>query len=391
MQKIFTALLAAALWLGLGGAGDALAQDVGSGLNPDPEAGNTRVGTRGANFLEIGIGARALALAGAGATLHSGVFSMYWNPAGLALLDEFGVGFSYAALYEDLDIDYVYAGGAIPFMGGMLGVSWANLSSGEITRTTEDFPAGGDPVFGNTFEWSSSYVGAYYARRITDRLRLGGGLKFITEGITDASINYVGFDAGVGFVTGLYGVELGAAIQNLGTEGSFEGSAIRQQIDAADQQFPPSGRDIQFDFAVEDFQLPTLFRFTVMLDVTGSPESLVQTTGGHTVDFAIDLMDATDTETQMALGLEYGFRDRFFLRGGKRFFNEDQRTGDIQSQVGASGGFYRQNEFRDFTHGMSFGGGVRLPALGRNIAFDYAFVEMNELENVQVFSVEFGL
>lgn len=391
MRKILTALLAAALWLGLGGADEARAQDVGPGLEPDPEAGNTRVGTRGANFLEIGIGARALALAGAGATLHSGIFSMYWNPAGLASLDGFGVGFSYAALYEDLDIDYLYAGGAVPFMGGMLGVSWANLSSGDITRTTEDFPAGGDPVFGNTFEWSSSYVGAYYARRITDRLRLGGGLKFITEGITDANVNYVGFDAGVGFVTGLYGVELGATIQNLGTEGRFDGSAIRQQIDAAEQLFPPSGRDIQVDFAVEDLQLPTLFRFTVMLDVTGSPESLVQTTGGHTVNFAIDLMDATDSETQIALGLEYGFQERVFARVGKRFINEDQRTGDIQGQVGGDGQFFRQSGFRDFDNGLSFGGGVRFQSLGRTLALDYAYVGMGELENVQVFSFEFGL
>lgn len=86
MRTTLTPLLTAVLWLGLGGAGEVRAQDVGPGLEPDPEAGNTRVATRGANFLEIGIGARALALAGAGATLHPGVFSMYWNPAGLAAM-----------------------------------------------------------------------------------------------------------------------------------------------------------------------------------------------------------------------------------------------------------------------------------------------------------------
>lgn len=391
MRTTLSALLAVALALAVGTFNGARAQGVAPGLEPDPNAGNTRVGTRGADFLQIGVGARGLALAGAGASLQPGIFSMYWNPSGLALMEGFGVGFSYAALYEGLDIDYLYAGGAVPFLGGMLGVNWASLSSGEIPRTTEAFPAGGDPLFGPTFEWTSGYVGAFYARRITDRLRLGGGLKFIREGISDASANYVAFDAGVGFVTGLYGIELGAAIQNLGSEGRFDGSAIRRQISSAEQLFPPSGRDFQLDFAVEEIQLPTLFRFTVLLDVLGGPESLVQRPGPHRVNFAIDLVDAVSSETQAAFGVEYGFQNILFGRVGKRFYNEDQRTGDIQAGLDGDPQFFRQSSFRDFDHGLSFGGGLRFEALGRAAAFDYAYVGMGELENVQVFSFEFGL
>ncbi len=369
----------------------AAAQNVGPGLEPDPESPNTRVGTRGANFLEIGIGARAMAMAGAGATLQPGVFAMYWNPSGLALLEGVGVGVSYSALYEDLDIAYVYAGGAIPFLGGVAGASFATLSSGDIPRTTEAFPAGGDPVFGPTFEWTSSFVGVYYARRITDRLRVGGGIKFISEGITDANADYVGFDAGVGFITGLYGVELGASVQNLGGEGKFEGPELRRQIDAAEQLFAPTNRDLRVNFDTEGLQLPTLFRFTLLLDVAGGPESLIQPPTEHSLDLAIDITDAIDSDAQFAVGMEYSFREIIYGRIGKRFFNEDQRTGDIQSSIGGDPAFFRQSDFRDFSDGLSFGGGVRFPALGRRLAFDYAFVDMGELENVQVFSFEFGL
>lgn len=367
-----------------------LAQNVGNDLDADPDQANTRVGTRGANFLEIGIGARAQALAGAGATLHDGVFAMYWNPAQIASTSAFDVGFSYSALYDDLDINYFYGGGILNFAGGSLGLAWANLSSGDITRTTEDFPDGGDPVFGSEFDWSSSFVGVYYARPITDRLNIGGGFKFISEGIDEASINWVAFDAGVTFRTGLYGVELGATAQNIGTESSFEGAGVERIISGSDI-FSPLGRNIETQFDTRDVQLPTLFRFTLNLDVLGGPESLVQAgTQNHNLDVALDLTDAVDSDVQSALGIEYSFREIAFLRVGKRFFNENQRTGDIQADVDGENQFFRQDDFRGFGHGMAFGGGLRIPLGERALAFDYAYVNMGELENVQVFSFQFG-
>ena len=373
------------------GAQVGFAQGVGNDLDPDPEEANTRVGTRGANFLEIGVGARAQALAGAGATLHEGVYSMYWNPAQIAATSDFAVGFSYSALYSDLDIDYFYGGGILSFAGGSLGLAWASLGSGDITRTTEDFPDGGDPIFGSEFDWTSTFIGVYYGRPITDRLNLGGGLKFISEGIDEAKIDWVAFDAGVTFRTGLYGIELGATAQNIGTESSFEGAGVQRIIEAEDV-FPPVGRDLETQFDTRDVQLPTLFRFTLAVEVLGGPESLVQAaTQDHGLDIALDLMDAVDSDVQTAIGLEYNFRQLAFLRIGKRFFNENQRTGDIQDQVGGTNDFFRQDDFRDFSHGLAFGGGLRIPLGERALAFDYAYTDMGELENVQVFSFEFGL
>lgn len=387
-RKAIPVLTLGLLFLGLQAG---LAQNVGNELQPDPEESNTRVGTRGANFLEIGVGARAQALAGAGATLQPGIFAMYWNPAGIAANEGFGVGFSYSALYDDLDIDYFFAGGILAFGGGTIGLSWASLSSGDIDRTTENFPQGNDPVFGPTFDWSSSYVGVYYARPITDRLNLGGGVKFITEGIDEASASWVAFDAGVTFRTGLYGVELGATAQNIGTEASFKGSGVDRLVNAGDI-LAPVGRQLETSFDTRDVQLPTLFRFTINLDVLGGPESMVQTGNQiHGLNASVDLTDAVDSELQTAIGIEYNFRQLGFLRVGKRFYNESQRTGDIQTAVEGNADFFRQDDFRDFSYGLSFGGGVRIPLGGRGIAFDYAYVDMGELENVQVLSFEYGL
>ncbi len=386
-KALFLALLAFFVGFEVG-----FAQNVGNELEPEADASNTRVGTRGANFLEIGVGARAMGTMGAGATLQPGVMSMYWNPAAMAMVEGFGAGISYVALYDDLDIDYFYAGGMIQFLGGMVGVNWGSLSSGDITRTTEDYPNGGDPVFGNTFSWTSSFVGGYYARAITDRLNLGAGLKFISEGITEAKASYVAFDAGITFRTGLWGVELGAVAQNIGSDGEFSGSGTSRIVDSGDQLFAPINRDLGVLFDTRKQELPSLFRFTAKLDIMGSPESLVQMTSQNSqLSFSVDLMDAVDTDVQTILGLEYGFREIAFLRIGKKFFNEDQRTGGIQAQVGGSNSDFRQADFRDFSYGMAFGGGLRLPALGRNLAFDYAYVDFGELQNVQTFSFELGL
>jgi hypothetical protein len=254
-------------------------QGVGTGLEPDPESANTRVGTRGATFLKIGVGGRAMGLAGAGATLHPGIYAMYWNPAAMASLEGFGTGFSYMALYDDLDVDHYFGAAAIPFLGGVVGVNFTALTSGDIPRTTESYPDGGDPELGSIFDWTSSLVGLYYARRITDRLNIGGGLKFIQEGISGARANYVGFDAGVTFRTGLYGVVLGATIQNVGTEGRFKGAELDRIIQSSDQLFAPNNRDLEARFGTEELQLPTLFRFTVRFDLLGVPEALFEQTG----------------------------------------------------------------------------------------------------------------
>jgi hypothetical protein len=361
----------AALLLVAGSRGHA--QTVGEGLPTDPERPNTRVGTRGANFLEIGIGAPALAMSGAGATLQPGVFSMYWNPAGIGHLERFGVGFSYSALYADLDINYFFAGAALPFLGGTLGAAVASLASGDIPRTTEDFPDGGDPRFGTVFEWTSSFVGLYYGRRITDRLVVGGGAKFVTEGTTGASADYVGFDGGLTFVTGLYGIQIGAAIANVGSEGRFDGRDVRRIIADDEQIFGSTRRNLEIDFTTDRLQLPTLFRFSVRVDVTGTPEALFQAPG-HGLNVALDFSDANDTDLETAVGLEYNYRELIFLRAGKRFFNED-----------------RTDAFRGFGHGLGLGAGLALPTLGGRLKLDYAFVDMGELDNIQVFSVELGL
>ena len=117
------------------------AQNPGT-LSPSPEEPPTRQGTRGANFLQIGIGARENAMAGAVNTLVEGPNSWYWNPAGGASMERFSASASRQALYTDLDIAMNYVGVAVPLGGGVIGAHFTSLNSGDIERTSTNNPYG---------------------------------------------------------------------------------------------------------------------------------------------------------------------------------------------------------------------------------------------------------
>lgn len=344
-------------------------QGTGTVLLPQPENPTSRVGTRGANFLEIGIGARGLALAGAYTSLSEGVTALYWNPAGIGEMEGPAAAVSIEQLYGTDGLDHNFVGGVLPIgANGAFGISLTQLSSGDIERTTEAFPDGGDPAFGSTFSYTATAAGLYYGRRLTDRLALGVGLKFVTEGIDNAKASYYGVDVGTKFRTGLYGVHIAASLANLGTSSRFTGAAIeRFSVD----QFRPGFT--QVELATNSVQMPTLFRFSVRSDVFGTSDALLGANPQHNLVVVAEFQDAIDTDVQMAMGTEYSFRDMVFLRAGKRWVNE------------------KQADFRSGSFGLALGGGVRLPlGAGRRLSFDYAFTDMGDLNNVNVFSIELG-
>ena len=74
-------------------------------------------GTTGANFLEIDVGSAATAMGGAYVSVANDVSSSYWNPAGLAYVNNRQTFFAYQPwivginnIYAGVAISYKYAG-----------------------------------------------------------------------------------------------------------------------------------------------------------------------------------------------------------------------------------------------------------------------------------------
>lgn len=359
-----TTLLAALLLL----PGSLAAQRTGTFLEPLPTDGTTRVAQRGANFLEIGVGARARAMGDAYSGIATGATATFWNPAGLGSVEQFTVAYSYLDLYGDLGITHHFASVALPMFGGAAAVSYIGLNSGDIPRTDEVNPGGGSQAAGEFFTFTSQAIGLHYGRRLTDRLQIGFTGRVIQEGISQANIGWWGLDVGTMFNTGLYGLSIAATLANVGPSARYEGGAIVARI-TTDRAFPFS---VPIRYKTSAYTLPTTFRFAVVSSLMGGPDALFAPGGKSDFRIAAELNDAVDTDIQVSVGAEYSFNQLIFLRAGKKFVNE------------------AYSDFRSFGHALSFGGGIRVPLLGSRLSLDYAYTNMGELQNVHAFSFEFG-
>lgn len=340
------------------------------GILPTPEDTPTRQGTRGANFLHIGVGARGGAMAGAIGASVTGPLAWYWNPGGAGTSEGFSVVAGRQNLYGDLGLGQTYAAASIPLLGGVVGVNLNTLNSGDIKRTSEANPFG-ERLGGNVFQWTSTAIGLGYARRLTDRLSVGGQAKYIQEGIPDANTKWIAFDVGTQFNTGLYGIVLGGAIQNVAGTARADGALIQRVISSTDGSVFRENRRV--DFYTKKTEIPVEFRLSVGSELLGTSNALFGGAGGNsTLNIEGAVNETTDAATQYALALEYGFRNVLFVRGGKRMYNDDRERGDVGT-TGLAGGF-----------------GLRFPLKGRNVRFDYSYETAGALQNVQIFSFEVG-
>ena len=354
-------------------SGELLGQGSGTPLENRRDEPITRTGTRGASFLEIGVGARAQGLGGSYTARALGPTALYWNTAATALAETFAAAFSHTELFEGSGVTHQFAGALLPTRLGTVGVSVIALSSGRMIRTTEEYPLGGDPQFGAEFEWTATAIGLHYARRITDRLSVGVAGKVATEGITGATATYVGADLSTLFDTGLYGITLGATLANLGSSGRMQGQLVENRLAPGDNEDLYGNRRRQdIVLKTQEAPLPTQFRVGIVMDLLGSATALLAPNPDHRIAFVSDVSDAINTSVQTGIGFEYSFRDIFFLRGGKRWLNED-----------------RAEHRSDFTFGLAGGAGLRIPLGGaRMIGIDYSYQDHGDLNNTQVISVE---
>jgi hypothetical protein len=87
-------------------------------------------GTSGAEVLNIPVGARAIGMGEAFTAMADDVSSLYWNPSGIALLNQSQASFMYSQWLQGLS--YHNASVATPLEYGGLGASLSYLSYGDI-------------------------------------------------------------------------------------------------------------------------------------------------------------------------------------------------------------------------------------------------------------------
>ena len=164
----------------------------------------TKVATCAANWLKLETGTRAIGMGGAYTAAAQGISGTPYNPASVAFIDNQQAFLSQTKYLAD--ISYSVLGYGRNMAGtDFLGLHIFALDSGPMDITTVDEPEG----TGEQFKMTGICIRGTYARRLTDRLRIGFTGKFIREDIHTAYMQTVAFDVGSNFDTGIFGFVLG--------------------------------------------------------------------------------------------------------------------------------------------------------------------------------------
>ncbi|MCX5794329.1 MAG: PorV/PorQ family protein [Elusimicrobia bacterium] len=179
---------------------------------------STQAGTAGAQFLKLGAGARAGAMADNFAALADDANAAYYNPAGLTQLKSTQLAGAHTALFQG--ISYEVVDFAVPF-GREAGYSRHAvaagvyyLSVGDIERRTSDST---EPI--GTFRASDGAYGLTYAHAFDRRLSVGLTGKYIAQNIDSYSARSFCADAGVLYQINPDGgrpVSVAAVVRNMG-------------------------------------------------------------------------------------------------------------------------------------------------------------------------------
>ena len=325
---------------------------------------NDNTGTSSASFLKIGVGSRAAAMGNAYVSLANDATALFWNPAGIANIQGTGIGISYTDWILDINHSFL---GITRNLGdlGVVGISFNYLTMGEMERTTPSEPHG----TGAFFSSSDVALGVAYARNLTDRFSVGMKVKYIRETISFSSASTIAIDAGTQFVTGFNGMRIGMSISNFGGKMTMQGTdqLVKAKADGTIEGVPEKTSRLE----TEAWAIPLTFRFGVSMDLVKSDANLLTVSA--------DFTDPRDVNPIGSFGVEYGFNNLLFLRGGINYQPEDynqQRLVDDEELV------------LNYDIKFSFGGGLNLdiPGLGSNIKLDYAYTDLGILTTIHRFS-----
>lgn len=269
-----------------------------------PAVAQTKVGTTAAQFLGLGIGARATAMGGAQVAGVEGPTALYWNPSAIAWMGSSGAEFSQSEWFVDTRFQFA---GVVLDAGdiGFIGFSVISMDYGETEVTTIEQPEG----TGELWAAQDLALAVSYARQLTDRFAFGGTVKYVRQQIWNESAAGGAIDLGVTYDTGFRGVRIGMSMANFGTDMRLAGPNLRRAI-SADPSVGGSNPRIGASLEVDDWPMPLVFRVGVSaLPFETADQRLLVTFGGNA---------PSDQAQSASFGAEYAYRDLIFIRGGWR-------------------------------------------------------------------------
>lgn len=292
-----------------------------------------KVGTATAQFLKIGVSARAVGMGEAFVSVADDASGLFYNPAAITLVEGGETVLSHIDLYHGSGIYHEFAGVVLPMYvaAGRVGFSVQMLHTDDMLETTPRDAEG----TGRHFRSSEYGLAASYALDLTDKFSAGFTFRMIAsylanldeirdEPAVDASATGWGVDVGTLYRTGYRGINFGMAISNFGPD---------------------------LTYLIEPAPLPINFRVGVSADLyrSASQAMILAFEGSH----------PNDNAERANVGAEYMYADWVALRGGYRFAYDDEE--------------------------WSVGGGAYM--MGGRVRLDYAYTSMKVLTDVHRYTL----
>jgi len=277
-------------------------------------AQNPNLGTAGAQFLKIPVGARAASLGGAFTSCGDDASTLFWNPAG-----SIGVkGSALIASHEEW-----WAGSRLnhaafvqSFEGiGSFGLSFTSMTMDKIAVTTEEDPEG---TSGLTFDAQDLMLGISYARSLTDEFSVGITAKYVSQRIWNESASGLAVDIGTLYNIGFRDLRLGMSVTNFGGDLTFEGRDLTVDYDV--NSSISTERLLPAQIQAEGYPLPLHFQVGISMSPYISDDLSVLV--------AADVIHPNDNDELVCVGVEAQVMKSLSLAGA---------TGSVMTQpVGRS-------------------------------------------------------
>jgi len=149
-----------------------------------------------AEFLTVGIGARALGMGGAFVAIANDATASYWNPAGLALLRQREITVMHASRFSGIIhsnfVNFIYP----DQKGSAFGISWFRTGVDDIPKSTklDEFDR---PIIEGYLKNVDQALFLSYSRQAAEKLYLGGNIKMIRQTVGENSSLGFGLDLGL--------------------------------------------------------------------------------------------------------------------------------------------------------------------------------------------------
>ena len=330
---------------------------IGLHANAQEEAETNKSGTTVAQFLKIGVGARAMGQAGSFVAHSDDVYSLYWNPAGITKVKN--VAFAVVHTEWFADITHQFLGLVLPVnANSAVGFQATILNMDQIEITTIDEPHG----TGEFYDAGDLAIGVSYAIKLTNFFAVGITGKYIQQKIYNESASTYAFDISSQLDVPFHGLKMGMNFSNFGGKMKMDGRDLIREYDLNPENTLNDG--VETHLKTEPWELPVNFAVGLAVDLIGRNDAFLKMNDNE-MTFSITGNHPADAKEFASFGVEYTFQNVVSLRSGYRL------NRDIEK-------FY-------------YGFGLKVPIPGAAFNFDYSVASFDELDNIHIFSASVSL